>query len=204
MLKIGLTGGIASGKSAVAAFLRELGFPVLDADSVAHKLMEPGQPAHDEILQAFGAEFDDANGKIDRPKLGALVFADPAKLRQLNAILHPRVDQAVFAQFDEWQRSGVRDAVFVEAALLIEAGIAKKLDGLIVAWSENEQQVERMRALGMNETEAKRRMAAQLPLEEKLRQATYTVDCSGSLEETRAQVQAIAAKIRKQADSIPI
>ena len=199
MLKIGLTGGIASGKSAVAAFLRELGFPVLDADSVAHKLMEPGQPAHDEILQVFGAEFDDAKGKIDRPKLAALVFADPAKLKQLNAILHPRVDQAVFAQFDEWQRSGVRDAAFVEAALLIEAGIAKKLDGLIVAWSENEQQVERMRARGMNETEAKRRMAAQLPLEEKLRQATYTVDCSGSLEETRAQVQAIAAEIRKRA-----
>jgi dephospho-CoA kinase len=199
MLKIGLTGGIASGKSAVAAILRELGFPVLDADSVAHKLMEPGQPAHDEILQTFGAEFDDASGKIDRPKLAALVFADPTKLKQLNAILHPRVDQAVFAQFEEWQRSGVRDAAFVEAALLIEAGIAKKLDGLIVAWSENEQQVERMRARGMNETEAKRRMAAQLPLEEKLRQATYTVDCSGSLEETRAQVQAIAAKIRKQA-----
>src|ERR1700730_3964162 len=106
MLKIGLTGGIASGKSAVAAFLRELGFPVLDADSVAHKLMEPGQPAHDEILQTFGTQFDDPTGKIDRPKLAALVFADPAKLKQLNAILHPRVDRAVFAQLDEWQRGG--------------------------------------------------------------------------------------------------
>jgi dephospho-CoA kinase len=202
MLKIGLTGGIASGKSAVAAFLRELGFPVLDADSVAHKLMEPGQTAHDEILQTFGAEFANADGKIDRAKLATLVFADPTKLKQLNAILHPRVERAVFEQFEEWQRSGVRDAAFVEAALLIEAGIAKNLDALIVAWSENEQQVDRMRARGMNETDAKRRMAAQLPLEEKLRQATYMVDCSGSLEETRAQVQAIAAKIRKQASSI--
>lgn len=203
MLKLGLTGGIASGKSAVAAFLRELGFRVLDADSVAHKLMEPGQPAHDEILETFGKEYADANGHIDRPKLAALVFADSAKLKQLNAILHPRVQELVLRQFEEWQRTGVRDAAFVEAALLIEAGIAAKLDGLIVAWSETDQQVERMRVRGMNEADAKRRMAAQLPLEEKLRQATYTVDCSGSLEETRAQVQALAAKIRQQAAHLP-
>jgi dephospho-CoA kinase len=203
MLKIGLTGGIASGKSAVAAILRELGFPVLDADSLAHKLMEPGQPVHDEILQTFGPQFADANGRIDRTKLAALVFGDSAKLKQLNAIVHPRVEECVFRQFEDWRRSGVRDAGFVEAALLIEAGIAGKLDGLIVAWSETEQQLGRMRARGMNEADARRRMAAQLPLEEKLRQATYTIDCSGSLEETRAQVQAVAAKIRHRAASIP-
>jgi dephospho-CoA kinase len=121
----------------------------------------------------------------------------------LNAIVHPRVEECIFRQFEDWRRSGVRDAGFVEAALLIEAGIAGKLDGLIVAWSETEQQLGRMRARGMNEADARRRMAAQLPLEEKLRQATYTIDCSGSLEETRAQVQAVAAKIRHRAASIP-
>jgi dephospho-CoA kinase len=199
MLRLGLTGGIASGKSAVAALLREMGFSVLDADSVSHKLMEPGQPAHDEILQQFGSELATADGRIDRAKLASIVFAEPAKLTRLNAILHPRVEHIIFRQFDEWQRNGVRDAVFVEAALLIEAGIGKKLDGLVVAWCEPEQQLERLRARGMSEVEAKRRIAAQLPLEEKLRQATYTIDCSGSLEETRAQVQSLAAKIRQGA-----
>jgi len=203
MLKIGLTGGIASGKSAVAAILRELGFPVLDADALAHKLMEPGRPAHDEILGTFGPQFADACGRIDRTKLAALVFGDSAKLKQLNAIVHPRVEERIFWQFEEWRRSGVRDAGFVEAALLIEAGIAGKLDGIVVAWSETEQQLGRMRARGMNEADARRRMAAQLPLEQKLRQATYTIDCSGSLEETRAQVQVIAAKIRHRAASLP-
>jgi len=199
MLRLGLTGGIASGKSAVAALLRELGFPVLDADAASHKLMEPGQPAHDEIVKAFGADIADASGRIDRAKLAAIVFADPAKLRQLNAILHPRVEQVIFRQFEEWQRNGVRDAVFVEAALLVEAGMDKKLDGLVVAWCEPAQQLERLRARGMSETEARRRMAAQLPLAEKLKHATETINCSRTLDETRTQVQALAAKLRKHA-----
>ena len=118
MLKMGLTGGIASGKSAVAAMLREMGFPVLEADVVAHKLLEPGQAAHDEVLREFGAELADAAGKIDRAKLGALVFADPAKLAKLNRIIHPRVEEIILQKFEEWKQSGVRDAGFVEAALL--------------------------------------------------------------------------------------
>jgi dephospho-CoA kinase len=198
MLKLGLTGGIASGKSAVATLLRELGFPVLDADSVSHKLMEPGQPAHDEILKLFGEDLADTSGRIDRAKLAAIVFADRGKLAQLNAILHPRVEQEIVRQFEEWQKSGVRDAGFVEAALLIEAGLVDKLDGLVVAWCEPEQQMERLRTRGMSEIEARRRMAAQLPLQEKLKLATETINCSGSLEETRAQVQALAAKLRRR------
>jgi dephospho-CoA kinase len=196
MLRLGLTGGIASGKSAVAALLRELGFPVIDADSVAHKLMEPGQAAHEEILKTFGTDVADISGRIDRAKLAAIVFADHAKLAQLNAILHPRVEQVIRKQFDEWQKIGVRDAVFVEAALLIEAGLAEKLDGLVVAWCEPAQQVARLRARGMSEAEARRRMAAQLPLEEKLKRATETINCSGTLEQTREQVQLLAAKLR--------
>ena len=198
MLKLGLTGGIASGKSVVAAMLRDLGFPVLDADSISHKLMEPGQTAHDEILQAFGADLADSSGRIDRHKLGAIVFADPAKLAQLNSILHPRVDQIIFRQLEDWQKSGVYSAAFVEAALLIEASMAARLDGLVVAWCTQKQQLERLRARGMSETEARRRIAVQLPIEEKLKHATYAINCSGTLDETRVQVQALAANLHKR------
>jgi len=201
MLRLGLTGGIASGKSAVAAMLRELGFSVLDADSLAHKLIEPGQPAHGEVLAEFGPSIADASGRIDRVKLGAIVFNDRAKLDRLNAIVHPRVAEVIARQFDDWERSGVRDAAFVEAALIIESGIHKKLDGLVVAWCTPEQQLARLIARGHSEAEARRRIAAQLPLEEKLHYATEKIDCSGSLENTRRQVVALAAKLRRKAAS---
>ena len=201
MLRYGLTGGIASGKSAVGALLREMGFPVLDADPIAHKLMEPGQPAHDEVLREFGADLAGADGRIDRSKLAAIVFADPDRLAKLNAILHPRVEQILLNQYEEWERSGVRDAGFVEAALLVESGFVSHLDGLIVAWCEPEQQLERLKARGMSEVDAKRRILAQLPLEEKLLRATYSIDCSGTMESTRAQVRALAANLRKSAAS---
>jgi dephospho-CoA kinase len=199
MLRYGLTGGIASGKSAVAAMLREMGFPVLDADPIAHKLMEPGQPAHEEVLREFGANLAGADGRIDRAKLGAIVFANPDRLARLNAILHPRVEQILLKQYEEWERSGVRDAAFVEAALLVESGFVSHLNGLIVAWCEPEQQLERLKARGMSEVDAKRRILAQLPLEEKLLRATYSIDCSGTMESTRAQVRALAANLRKSA-----
>jgi dephospho-CoA kinase len=199
MLRYGLTGGIASGKSAVAAMLREMGFPVLDADPIGHKLLEPGQPEREEVLREFGAELAGADGRIDRAKLGAIVFADPDRLAKLNAILHPRVEQILLKQYEEWERSGVRDAGFVEAALLVESGFVSHLDGLIVAWCEPEQQLERLKARGMSEVDAKRRILAQLPLEEKLLRATYSIDCSGTMESTRAQVRALAANLRKSA-----
>ena len=194
---MGLTGGIASGKSTVAAMLRELGFPVLEADLVSHKLMEPGQAAHDEILREFGSELADTEGRIDRGKLAAIVFADPAKLAKLNGILHPRVEEAMFRQFAEWEKEDPRDAAFVAAALLVEAGFLKNLDGLVVAFCRPEQQLERLLARGMTEVEALRRIAAQMPLEEKLKYATEKVDCSGTLEETREQVGSLAKRLRK-------
>jgi dephospho-CoA kinase len=197
MLRLGLTGGIASGKSAVAAMLREMGFSVLDADSLAHKLIEPGQPAYDEVLREFGPSITDAGGRVDRARLAAVVFADRAKLDRLNAIVHPRVAEVISRQFEEWQRQGTRDAAFVEAALIVEAGIHKSLDGLVVAWCAPEQQFERLRARGLSEAEARRRIAAQLPVEEKLRYATEKIDCSGSIEQTRRQVEALAAKLRR-------
>ena len=197
MLRLGLTGGIASGKSAVAAMLRELGFSVLDADSLAHKLIEPGLPAYQEVLREFGSTITDGQGRVDRAKLAALVFADRSKLDRLNAIVHPRVAEVVLQQFVEWQRNGTRVAAFVEAALLIESGIHRHLDGLVVAWCRPEQQLERLAARGLSEDEARRRIAAQMSVEEKLRHATEKIDCSGTLGQTRRQVEGLAAKLHR-------
>ena len=196
---MGLTGGIASGKSAVAGMLRELGFHVIDADELAHVVMEPGRAAYDETVREFGKGVLTADGRIDRKKLGAVVFADPAKLKRLNAITHPRVEAEMAQQFSEWEKDGVRDAAFVEAALLVEAGYQKNLDGLVVAWCRPEQQVERLMARGFSEVEARRRIAAQMPTEEKLKYATETIDCSISKRETRRQVEQLAEKLRRAA-----
>jgi len=197
MLRLGLTGGIASGKSAVAAMLRELGFSVLDADSLAHRIIEPGQPAYEELLREFGSAITDDQGRVDRAKLGGLVFADRSKLDRLNAIVHPRVAETVLRQFVEWERESTRDAAFVEAALLIESGIHQHLDGLVVAWCRPEQQLERLAARGLSEEEARRRIASQMPVEEKLRYATEKIDCSGTLEQTRRQVETLGAKLHR-------
>lgn len=196
MLRLGLTGGIASGKSAVAGMLRELGFTVLDADSLAHTLIEPGKPAYEEVVRTFGPSILDGNRRIDRSKLGAVVFADPAKLHALNAIVHPRVKAEIVGRVAELARDSSRPATFVEAALLVEAGYLDELDGLVVAWSSSEQQMERLLARGMSEDEARRRIAAQMPVEEKLKFATEKIDCSGTIEETRRQVEALAARLR--------
>jgi dephospho-CoA kinase len=200
MKRFGLTGGIASGKSAVAGMLREMGFHVIDADALGHSVIEPGGPAYDEIIREFGAGVIGANGRIDRGKLGAMVFADRGKLERLNAIVHPRVEEEMVRQFAEGEKSGVKDAVFVEAALLVEAGYQKNLDGLVVVWCRPEQQMERLLARGLKEVEARRRIAAQMPAEEKLKFATEKIDCSGSLEETRRQVQELGRKVRRGAN----
>jgi dephospho-CoA kinase len=196
MKRLGITGGIASGKSVVAGMLREKGFQVLDADALGHTLMEPGTRAYDEIVREFGAGVTGADGRIDRGKLGAMVFADRGNLERLNGILHPRVEQEIVRRFGEWERGGVRDAAFVEAALLVEAGYQKNLDGLVVAWCRPEQQMERLLKRGLSEVEAQRRIASQMPAEEKLKFATEKMDCSGSMEETRRQVEELAKKLR--------
>jgi dephospho-CoA kinase len=201
MLRLGLTGGIATGKTAVAAMLRELRFDVLDADSLAHKLIEPAQSAYNEVVREFGRSVLGNDGRVNRAKLAAIVFADPAKLASLNAILHPRVEVAIHQQFAEWSGNGNRDAAFVEAALLVEAGYDKNLDGLVVTWCRPEQQLERLRGRGFSDEDARQRIAAQLPLTEKLGYATEKIDCSGSLEDTRKQVEALASKVRLRAKS---
>ncbi len=199
MLRVGLTGGIGCGKSVVAAMLREQGFLVLDADTLAHQLVEPGQPAYDDVLQEFGKGVCDASGKIDRAKLAAIVFAEPAKLARLNQIVHPRVAEAQERQFTEWQRTHPRGVAVVEAALLVEAGAHNRLDRLVVVWCRPEQQVERLRERGMSAEEAQRRIASQMPLEEKRRLAEFQIDCSGTIEDTRQQVERLVAQLRQLA-----
>lgn len=195
MLRLGITGGIASGKSVVSQMLRDMGFPVIDADSLGHELMEPGMPAFAEIVREFGAALVDPSGRIDRKKLGAAVFADAGKRAKLNAILHPRVEQEMARRFALWENSGSTVAAFVEAALLVEAGYQKRLDGLVVAWCKPEQQIERLLARGMSEQEARQRISAQMPVEDKLKYATEKIDCSGTMDDTRRQVEAFARKL---------
>ena len=196
MLKLGLTGGIASGKSFVAARLREMNFRVLDADQLGHKLLEPDQSAYEPVVEEFGNEILRPDKSVDRKKLGAIVFADAQKLAKLNSILHPRIEEAMRAQFAQWEKENPGDPVFVEAALLIEAGMHKRLDGLVVVWCRSEQQFERLVARGLTESEARRRISLQMPSNEKLKHATCTIDTSGTIGDTQEQVAALAEKLR--------
>ena len=196
MKRLGLTGGIASGKSWVANQLRELGFHVLDADLVGHQLIEPGHAAYEDVVSAFGREILREDNSIDRQKLGAIVFADQRNLAKLNAVLHPRIEAAMNAQFESWSAQGVTEPVLVEAALLVEAGMEHRLDGLVVVYCRPEDQIERLRARGFSEEEARRRIALQLPNEEKLKHAVYAVDTSGTMQYTQEQVVALAEKLR--------
>ncbi len=199
MLHVGLTGGIACGKSAVAAMMREMGCYVLEADRLAHRLIEPGQPAYDEVIREFGPGVRAADGRIDRAKLAAIVFADPAKLELLNRIVHPRVVGALDRQLAELERAQPQAVAVVEAALLIESSYHERLDRLVVVWCEPEQQIERLLARGMAREQAERRIAAQMKMDQKRRMADDEIDCSGSLESTRGQVERLVAKLQQLA-----
>jgi dephospho-CoA kinase len=201
MLRYGLTGGIASGKSKVAAMLREHGFALLEADKISHALIEPDGAAYEEVIARFGREIVDEDGRINRGRLGAIVFHDPEKLKQLNGMLHPRVEKELLRRLEELQKSGTTAVAFVEAALIFEAGLDKRLDGVVVAWCLPEQQVARLMERGMSEAVARQRIATQMPVQEKLAWAAEKIDCSGSIEETRSQVDALAAKLRAAAST---
>ena len=194
MLRIGLTGGIASGKSTVTSMLRERGLPVLDADELAHQLLEPGQDTYNEVLSEFGRGILDAGEKIDRAKLGSIVFADAAKRARLNQITHPRIREITRQWFASHDRSGGPPFAFEDAALIIESGGVKNFDRVVVCWCRPEQQLERLRLRGLSLEDAQRRIAAQMPLDEKRRLADDTIDCSGSLDDTRRQVRELLAK----------
>ncbi len=199
MLRVGLTGGIASGKTAVAALLRARGCEVLDADSLGHELMRPGQAAYDDIVREFGRDVLAADMSVDRARLGAIVFAVAEKRAALNRILHPRILDAVQRWFTALDRAGGSPFAFVEAALLVEAGYRGILDRLVVCWSKPEQQIERLVARGLSDEQARLRVAAQMPVEEKRRAADDLINCSGSLAETERQVEALLEKLRHAA-----
>ena len=203
MLRVGLTGGIAGGKSTVAARMRELGLEVLDADAMAHRLIEPGQPAYDDVVREFGSEILLPDGHVDRKRLGEIVFQDAAKRAKLNAIIHPRLFELRERELVEIELAQPRGVAVIEAALLVEAGYYKRLDRLVVCSCRPEQQLERLRARGLTEEQARQRIASQMPIAEKLRYADDVVDCSGTLEETLRQTDALVDRLRELARREP-
>jgi dephospho-CoA kinase len=199
MRVIGLTGGIASGKSTVAAMLRELGAPIVDADLLARQVVEPGSPALAEIAQRFGADMLAADGTLDRKKMGERIFADPGARATLNAITHPRIAQASAAALADFAAAGHKVAIY-EAALLVENRIHERLGGLIVVSVPDDVQIARLRARdGLDEEGARARVSAQLPLASKVAVADWVVDNGGSVEHTRAEVERIWRAIQEQA-----
>jgi dephospho-CoA kinase len=197
MLKVGLTGGIASGKSTVASLLRDQDCMVLEMDPLGHELLEPGQSAYDEVVREFGDSILGPGDAIDRSKLGAIVFADSAKRARLNQILHPRILDVVLKWFAALDRPGGPEFAVVEAALIVESGFHKQLDNLIVCWATPQQQVERLIARGLTREQAQLRISSQMPTEEKRGLADEVVDCSGSMEETERQVKSVVARLKE-------
>jgi dephospho-CoA kinase len=192
----GLTGGVASGKSTVAQMFAELGAKIIDADRLGHELIRPPQPAYHEIVSRFGFEILDPQGEIDRQRLGAVVFGDAENLRALNAILHPRIMERCDQLSEGFHLQDPRAVVLVDAALIYEAGLAARFAKIIVTWCRPEQQLERLMArTALSRDEAQRRIAAQMPMEEKRRRADYVIDCSGDLEPTRQQVANLFAQL---------
>jgi dephospho-CoA kinase len=203
MLKIGLTGGIAVGKSAVMDVLAELGAVCFDADAIARSVVEPGTPGLAAVVEEFGPEALARDGTLDRAAVGRIVFADPARRARLEAILHPPIiaeqDRLIAEAF-------ARDPdaiVVVDAALMIESGGYKRFDAIVVVHCDDEVQIERlMRRSGLTRDEARSRIAAQMPQEEKLRYADYTIDTSGSLDDTRRRTEAVWAElVRRSRDA---
>jgi len=195
----GLTGGAASGKSTVARMFQDLRTRIIDADRIGHEMLRSSSPASVEILRQFGKGILDDSGEIDRSRLGRIVFGDPQKLQQLNAIVHPRIIARVEDLAAQHHADDPGAVILVDAALIFEAGIGGRFDKVVVAWCRPEQQIERLMAKsGLTREEAERRIAAQMPAEEKRRRADYLIDCSGSLESTREQVRRVYADLVPQ------
>jgi dephospho-CoA kinase len=197
MLLVGLTGGLASGKTFVGHALAELGCHLIEADALGHQVLLPGAEAYDAVVNEFGEEILDEDRYIVRRKLGALVWDNPERLAKLNSIVHPAViarEQQIMSEF------GKRDPavnVVVEAAMLVETGSYRRFDRLIVVVCTFEQQVERaMKRVAYSKEEVLARLRRQLPLEEKVRVADYVIDTSGTKENTVDQVKTVYESLR--------
>ena len=196
MLRVGLTGSIAVGKSYVSGVLAELGCRVVDADVVARRVVEPGAEGLRRIVEAFGAWVLKPDGTLDRAAVSAVIFKDEAKRELLNSLLHP----LIIAEQDEllrrWEREDPRGIGVVDAALMIESGGYDRFDAIVVVHCDPEVQIERlMRRNGFTREQALARVAAQMPQAEKLAYADYDVDTSGTLDETRLRAEAVWAEL---------
>ena len=190
MRKVGLTGGIASGKSTVSGMFRELGVPVIDADMIAREVVAPGSRALEAIVDAFGEEILTEEKSLNRARLGEIVFSDPTKKKVLEGILHPEIIAEQDRRLKDLEREGRTPVAIVDAAVMIESGSWKRFDSLVVVDCEESQQISRLRLRnGMNEDEAVRRVDAQMPLSEKVKYADYVIDNRGSIDDTRKQVE---------------
>lgn len=198
MLKVGLTGGIATGKSYVLSVLSELGCEVMDADQTAREVVEPGQPAFEEIVAHFGSEVVGADGRLDRPKLGAIVFNDPAQREKLNSIVHPKVFEAQARWMAEVEARNPQAVVIIDAALMIETGSYRRFDKVVVVYCEPELQLQRLMARNnMTQEEATARISSQMPSAEKLKFADFSINTSQGFEDTRLQTVALYEQLRK-------
>lgn len=199
MLRVGLTGGLASGKSFAAAEFERLGCFLLQADKLGHQILDESS-ARAEIVRNFGPRVLSPNGSVDRKALGKVVFAAPDKLARLNAIVHPRVFACLEHFFRDVQSRNPEAVAIVEAAIMIESGSYKRYDRLILVACAPELQIERFVRRGRaNRQEAESRLARQMPVEEKQRYADFLIDTGGSKEETLQQVRAIYGQLRNEA-----
>ena len=192
MLKVGLTGGIGSGKSTVSKAFALLGAKVLDADEVAREVVLPGRPAWTKLRETFGSEFFHSDGKLRRSKLRRLVFADPQQRSRLNAIVHPEVMRAIERRSEEMTFLAEDAVVLVDVPLLLEVGVAHRFDKVIVVYVSESVQIERLTQRdGLSIEEAGQALSAQMDLGEKVKQADFVIDNSGTLEETQSQVKKV-------------
>lgn len=200
MLKVGLTGGMACGKSFVAAALGELGCHILEADDVAHEVISPGGEAYDAVLTAFGPGILDDQKRIDRAFLAAKVFGDPVQLDRLNAIVHPAVRTRALREFAAIGATDPHGIVIYVAAILIESGAYREVDKIIVVSCAREQQIERaMHRPGASQTSVLARLDRQMSLEKKKEFADYVIDTSGERESTLRQTKEICQQLKSEA-----
>ncbi len=201
-LLVGLTGGIATGKSTVSEMLRQLGCQIIDADLLARDVVEPGQPALAEIVAEFGPEVVTAGGALDRKKLGAIVFTNPERRRRLEAITHPAIRALFMARLDALAEKGFAGIVIFDAAVMIESGNYKNMDRLVVVVTDEATQMARLRGRdGTDDAEGRRKIASQMPLAEKAKLADYVIDNSGSREATAEQVRRVFATLMSELTS---
>ena len=200
MLRVGLTGSIAVGKSFVAATFIELGCHVLDADQTAREVVVPGSPGLYAVAKFFGEEIINADGTLNRQALGALVFADENKRQQLNHILHPFIIARQDDILRDWEKEDPAGIAIVDAALMIESGGYKRFDKLIVVHCRPEVQLERlMLRNGLSRDEAQRRIDSQMPQEEKQKFADYLIDTSDGFEPARQRTAEVYQQLRRLA-----